>query len=407
MTNSAIVIQRWTGLEARQLRQALRLSIEVFAERLGVSSRSIAKWEARGESLTQLPDTQAMLDTVLLRADADQRERFARGLAENEPKLTRRAVAEIASGLIAASLAGVAETASPTVVDPAVVEHFASLRALLVKADNRIGAITIHPTVAQQVGQIARLRRKAKGRLRDDLLGTEARWAEFAGWLSDDLGDDSSGARWLDLAMGLAQEAGDSEFVAYASARQAQRAIGTRDQDRVVGLARAATKHQHHSGPVAAFAAAQEAQGHALAGDAAAFQGSIQRARDIASANNPDGGELGSFCTSPYVHAHEADGWLRLKKPRSALPCFDNALAEWPESYPRERGLCLARMAAAYLSDDDPDQAADTGRRALAFEATTRSARIRAEVEAVVHGAREFHGRPAVKALVDALATQS
>jgi len=37
--NRRLVIQMWTGAEAKQLRQALRLSIEAFAARLGLSPR--------------------------------------------------------------------------------------------------------------------------------------------------------------------------------------------------------------------------------------------------------------------------------------------------------------------------------------------------------------------------------
>ncbi|MGL5863574.1 MAG: helix-turn-helix domain-containing protein, partial [Phycicoccus sp.] len=79
-----IVIQRWTGAEAKRLRVALRLSIEGFAERLGVSSRTVSKWEARGETLTPRPDTQAMLDTLLSWADAGELVRFVRGLTGTE-----------------------------------------------------------------------------------------------------------------------------------------------------------------------------------------------------------------------------------------------------------------------------------------------------------------------------------
>ncbi|MGL5809659.1 MAG: helix-turn-helix domain-containing protein [Nocardioides sp.] len=79
----SLVIHRWTGAEARHLRMALRLSIEGFAEKLGISSRAVDKWEARGNTLTPRPDTQAMLDTVLSQANEGQRERFVRASADS------------------------------------------------------------------------------------------------------------------------------------------------------------------------------------------------------------------------------------------------------------------------------------------------------------------------------------
>ncbi|MGQ0773883.1 MAG: NB-ARC domain-containing protein [Pseudonocardiales bacterium] len=69
-------LQRWSGREARALRAALRMSVRVFAAHLGVSNRTVSKWEAAGEQLTPLPDTQAVLDTALEQADAAAQERF-------------------------------------------------------------------------------------------------------------------------------------------------------------------------------------------------------------------------------------------------------------------------------------------------------------------------------------------
>lgn len=75
-------LQRWSGLETRALREALRMSVRVFAAHLGVSNRTVSKWEAGGEQLTPLPDSQALLDTALERADAAVRERFRDALSD-------------------------------------------------------------------------------------------------------------------------------------------------------------------------------------------------------------------------------------------------------------------------------------------------------------------------------------
>ena len=58
-------IRKWTGREARALREALRMSIRDFAARLGVSERAVSKWEAGGAAMTPRPDSQALLDTTL------------------------------------------------------------------------------------------------------------------------------------------------------------------------------------------------------------------------------------------------------------------------------------------------------------------------------------------------------
>ncbi|MEU2725005.1 helix-turn-helix domain-containing protein [Streptomyces smyrnaeus] len=77
-----ISVQQWTGREASALRTALRMSTRAFAERLGVALRTVAKWEKLGTDTVPRPDTQAILDTALARADALTRERFEALLAD-------------------------------------------------------------------------------------------------------------------------------------------------------------------------------------------------------------------------------------------------------------------------------------------------------------------------------------
>ncbi|MEU6299981.1 helix-turn-helix domain-containing protein [Streptomyces erythrochromogenes] len=69
-------VHRWTGLEARALRLALRMSVRSFACHLGVGIRTISKWEKLLASTEPRQDTQAILDTALARADSAAHDRF-------------------------------------------------------------------------------------------------------------------------------------------------------------------------------------------------------------------------------------------------------------------------------------------------------------------------------------------
>ncbi|MEV8030757.1 hypothetical protein [Streptomyces sp. NPDC086182] len=71
-----VSVQQWTGREASALRAALRMSTRVFAEHLGVALRTVAKWESLGTETRPRPDTQAILDTALARADSAVQARF-------------------------------------------------------------------------------------------------------------------------------------------------------------------------------------------------------------------------------------------------------------------------------------------------------------------------------------------
>ncbi|MFY1703383.1 helix-turn-helix domain-containing protein [Micromonospora sp. WMMA1923] len=69
-------VQKWTGRETRALRHALRMSIRDFAEHLGVSERTVSKWEAGREGVQPRPEMQAALDTALRMASDEVVRRF-------------------------------------------------------------------------------------------------------------------------------------------------------------------------------------------------------------------------------------------------------------------------------------------------------------------------------------------
>lgn len=71
-----VSVRRWTGREAGLLRQALRMSVRAYAAHLGVGIRTVSKWEKFGTATCPWPDTQAILDTALARADANAQARF-------------------------------------------------------------------------------------------------------------------------------------------------------------------------------------------------------------------------------------------------------------------------------------------------------------------------------------------
>ncbi|WP_396452912.1 helix-turn-helix domain-containing protein [Actinomadura sp.] len=68
-------VSRWTGKEARALREAKRVSQVEFAAELGVSERMIVRWE-KG-NVTPRPINQQGLDTVLAACSPEVQARFA------------------------------------------------------------------------------------------------------------------------------------------------------------------------------------------------------------------------------------------------------------------------------------------------------------------------------------------
>lgn len=70
-------VRQWSGREIRALREAQRMSIREFARHLGVSDRTISKWEGGGERVHPQPVNQAALDTSLSRSPMEVQARFA------------------------------------------------------------------------------------------------------------------------------------------------------------------------------------------------------------------------------------------------------------------------------------------------------------------------------------------
>jgi transcriptional regulator with XRE-family HTH domain len=85
-----VSVRRWTGREAGLLRQALRMSVRAYAEHLGVAIRTVSKWEKLGSATCPWPDTQAILDTALVRADSAAQSRFEQLLAQGPLGRRRR-----------------------------------------------------------------------------------------------------------------------------------------------------------------------------------------------------------------------------------------------------------------------------------------------------------------------------
>lgn len=75
----------WTGETASILQTAMRMTNEEFAERLGVSVRTVAGWRERPDrSPTNV--TQQILDTALAQAPQDVQERFTSLVADRGPE---------------------------------------------------------------------------------------------------------------------------------------------------------------------------------------------------------------------------------------------------------------------------------------------------------------------------------
>jgi hypothetical protein len=80
------VVTTWNGARADALRRALRMSIDEFADRIGVSARTAAYWRQRPDTVPK-PTIQAALDTRLAQASESEKTHFRLMLAGPEDRL--------------------------------------------------------------------------------------------------------------------------------------------------------------------------------------------------------------------------------------------------------------------------------------------------------------------------------
>lgn len=416
-------IDRWTGREARFLREALRLSVRDFAAYLGTSPRTVSKWEAAGPDRTPRPEWQRVLDTALRRASDEDRRRFERrvwtaasgAVQPDSLALDDACTATGPADALAGSPIGMVPSAElgryATVgeVDDLLVRLRDEWHRL-VKIDNRFGPRHALRGVLGQLQVIDNLLLTARDSARVAVITVGAQYAESASWLCEDAGDLAAANAWNSRAAAWAHEAGDHLMLIWTLFRRSQQAVPTGNSGAVIGLARAAAREPDQLTTTMRAAITQQiAHGHALDGDESATHHQLDEARQWAATDTT--GEArdghGSFCTDSYIELQRAGAWLTLGQPARAIQLYDTVLPELPAVYRRDRGRALSRLAQAQLAAGQVEPAATTAREALAIARDTGSRRTVTSVTAVARDLAPDRRLPAVAELFDDLAVSS
>lgn len=418
------------GFELRAWRKARGLTQAALGSRIHVSDDLVRLVETgqRRPSHDLAERCDAVLDACGLFVrlwESVETERQTDKAAGETDNLTRAAVGDLArdvtSGIIvpvdrrtflsvtAVPAFGLSAAHTPVVLDGGgvtdVLTAMAKLRRALSAQDNVLGAGAVLPAALHQVGILEALGRRCAGQDRERVTGLSAAYAEFIGWLTDDLGDRDAGQYWTDRALQWAHEADDEVMVGYVLMRKAQRAVADGDPTAAVALARSAGRHAA-SPRIEASALQHQAQGHAAEGNEAAFRAAIDTAHAlIAGASSAADGERATWCTPGYVVVGEADGWARLHQPARAAAVYEQALATWPGAFRRDEAVYLGRLARAYAEAGEPERSARAGERALALAGGTGSARALGELKPLPIALAKWRSTPLIRELSRAITT--
>ena len=208
------VIALWTGHRASAFRAAYRMTVEAFAEQLGVAVRTVATWQAQPD-IVPTPAMQEALDTALDRAPGPVRARLSLLLADG-------------------SLGFPAGPAGTGGRDAGAMEAFRL-------ADLRVGGGYLYPAVAGYLRDEVAPRLVALGAQPggQEVFTAAAAITEMAGWMAHDAGSDDLAGAHFSRALDLVRAAGDRRVKAHILASLSHLEEHLRRPDNAVRLARA------------------------------------------------------------------------------------------------------------------------------------------------------------------------
>lgn len=270
------------------------------------------------------------------------------------------------------------QTAPPGAVLPALGEQTRTLRALAARSGTRTG---------------------------NGLLVLCARYAEFAGWMAQEAGQEEAALRWTSHAVELAHITDDSYLASYALVRRGLISYYRGDASETIALAQGVRARRLPS-RILGLAAQREAQGHALAGDYDACSRELDRARSLLAKDVADGSGPVLGTTHLTDPVSMITGWclLDLGRPRQAAQVFDHEMAQIPSGALRTRARYGARQALAHALDGEIDHACDLTRDLLSAAHIVGSATITLDLRRLAHTLGRHPRNNAVKELAPLLA---
>ena len=244
-----------------------------------------------------------------------------------------------------------------------------------------------------------------------DLLRLAARFAEYAGWMAQEAGDDEQARELTAAAAGLAARAGDDMW-AYRLVRLAELALYAGDAAATIDLS-ARALDSGTDPRVRGFAAQRLANGHAMANQ----RDACLRALDLAAEFLPAEVEGGpTFPAHPVVgstnvadHVAMATGWclFDLGEPARAAEILASEVARLPSGAHRARARYTVRLARCYAELGEVDLACGAAEPVLLRLVTLQSATTGTEVARLAGTLRRFQVRPSVRSLQPLLAETS
>lgn len=292
---------------------------------------------------------------------------------------------------------------SRSVVDEPTV---AALRATFDQY-RRLGTISSPTTVlGPVVAHVNTLRMLASAEqpeaIRKQLLLLASRAAEYAGWMSQEAGDEKAALWWTRRAVEYAAQGGDRYLASYALVREAELAMYRQDPLTTIELATRAQADPAAGPRILGLAARCEAQGHALVGDPGGYEEALERATILlgeAEPAAPATPKLGSSSVTDEVALTRGWSLYDLGRPAEAAELLDRQFETIAPGARRARARFGARRVLAHAGNGEIDHACELTRAVLADAAPVDSATVRVDLRELARVLARWHNHPAAREL--------
>ncbi len=399
------------------------MSLREFADHLGISHRTISKWEQAGAARVPRPHMQAILDTALARADDAARARFTQAEASNHlvdgpeavhpsPDMPRRGrtpvpdrrqflqtLGAVGAVGLGASLDGIAhelEALAPrSTVSEADIARLRSAGEFFSSWSHAHGSEQIGHAVSSEMSRAAGLlKASCPPRLRPKLLAAVGQLGVATGALLFDSHQHQLADRVLAFATACAEDGGDWHLRAKSLSWRARQAVWVGDAEGALTLAELGlVRRDRLSATEQAMLLTAVARAHGLKGDVDATLLAVGEADDAFARADPDNdvpwmayydqaqhcGDTGHALAELAVHGVRVEDTTRR---------LATAVDQHPDSYIRSRAISGFKLAALTMRTGDPNQAVEVARAAVGDAAGVLSKRLHRTAMEVTQSAR-------------------
>jgi hypothetical protein len=414
------VIAQWTGGQADTLRQALRMTIEAFAEHLEMSPRAVAYWRSHPEIVPR-SHVQRTLDSMLERAPDRAKAQFALLIGEtrsaqsgtessSEPfevpfdaMTSREWNRDDAHALSLSFDAALARAAVDEIErlahmwllsePPQVIELSAGRRVSddliatverrviqLRRADDYITGSTSHDLMRNELTATVQLLSEAS--LSDEqaqrLLTTVGEMAQLGAWVAADTGQLDQAARYVRGGVLAARAACDYALAGNIISTFSYQVANNGNPSDAAVLARTAYQGgRENATPLArALLLERVAWAAARSGDTRACEHALGDVEDSFAAgprdNDPD---WVYWLNREEIDVMAGRCYTELAKPAQAEKLLTAAIDRYDHALIRENSLYLSWLAEDYVQLGEIDRAADMATRMAILAGRTDSAR--------------------------------